>query len=99
MEQCGIKNPRSAWSPTVGMTNVIYHRGREEIPSDVKDCVFSLYYKNLGRIGHVGFVESKTNGGFITVEGNTNGKGEREGDGVHRKKRLDWEIFTLCRYN
>ena len=36
--------------------------------------------------GHGGIVESVTDDGFTTIEGNTNESGSREGDGVYRKK-------------
>lgn len=44
-------------------------------------------------LGHVGFVESLTPAGLlVTVEGNTNGGGSREGDGVYRRTRRLGEI-------
>lgn len=44
-------------------------------------------------LGHVGFVESfKPDGTLVTVEGNTNGGGSREGDGVYRRTRKTTEI-------
>lgn len=43
----------------------------------------------LPHLSHVGIVaEDYDNAGFIsTIEGNTNGEGSREGDGVYRKRR------------
>ena len=42
----------------------------------------------LGRISHTGWVESVNgDGSFYAIEGNTNGAGSREGDGVWRKLR------------
>ena len=38
--------------------------------------------------GHVGIVEGvQANGSIVTIEGNTNGAGSREGDGTYRKVR------------
>jgi hypothetical protein len=39
-------------------------------------------------VGHTGLVE-KVSGDFaITIEGNTNNGGSRDGDGVYRRRRL-----------
>lgn len=44
-------------------------------------------------LGHVGFVELvNADGTLVTVEGNTNGGGSREGDGVYRRTRHRDEI-------
>lgn len=44
-------------------------------------------------LGHVGFVEGVNPDGTLrTVEGNTNGGGSREGDGVYRRTRRPDEI-------
>lgn len=56
--------------------------------------LITLYYSSKGRVGHVGFVESYPEGSkVVTVEGNTNNAGSREGDGVHRKYRLKSQIY------
>jgi hypothetical protein len=44
-------------------------------------------------LGHVGFVESfRPDGLLVTVEGNTNPEGSREGDGVYRRTRRREEV-------
>ena len=40
-----------------------------------------------GGKGHVGFVEGAANGRLVTVEGNSNDGGSREGTGVFRLDR------------
>lgn len=56
--------------------------------------LMTLYYASKGRVGHVGFVEKYPEGNqVVTVEGNTNAAGAREGDGVHRKYRLKSQIY------
>lgn len=47
-----------------------------------------------GGRGHTGVVTAVANGILTTVEGNTNGTGSREGDGVYRKARK-WSLSTL----
>jgi len=91
-------NPKSAWSPTVSNFNIIYRKGDKHFPSG-EGLIFSLYYKNLGRIGHVGYIEDVKDDYVLTIEGNTNGNGEREGDGVHRKRRPINTVYRVSKYN
>lgn len=58
--------------------------------------LFSLYYPKLGRIGHVGFVESFDSDRVVTVEGNTNYAGSREGDLVMRRFRNVKQIYSFA---
>lgn len=96
-----IKNPNSAYSPDYARPkDIIWQAKRnnndiELLPGDV----VTYYYKNLGRVGHVGFLEKIDNSGyFITIEGNTNGAGSREGDGVYKKKRNPNKVHAVSRY-
>jgi len=97
-EEAGIQHPASAWSPTVGLYRTIYRRGGE-FPTSPDGLVFSLYYKKLKRIGHVGFIEDIRSEEVVTVEGNTNGDGSRDGDGVHKKVRPKWAVYTISKYD
>lgn len=68
---------------------------REPQPGDV----FTLYYPHLGRIGHTGFYDGRLNAHiYYTVEGNTNGAGSREGDGVYRKYRSFKSTYSINRW-
>lgn len=109
--QVGIKTRGTAWSPSWATgPEVYYKRGSDSFPPSggqggrgVKSGdVFSLYYTNLKRVGHVGFIheanDPRAEDWVFTVEGNTNGEGSREGDGVHRRRRLKRSIYTLSRY-
>ena len=60
--------------------------------------VFGLYFPEKGRIAHVGFIDEWKDPWVITVEGNTNVLGGREGDGVYRKRRLVRSIYKVARY-
>lgn len=103
---CGYDTPKSpAWSPSwFAKSNVIYHRGvimfgnrlyRQPQQSDV----FGIYFQNKKRIAHVGFVDIWTaKRYFVTVEGNTNEAGSREGDGVYRKYRLKSQVYKIARW-
>lgn len=41
----------------------------------------------LPHFSHIGIVEERVASGLITIEGNTNPQGSREGDGVYRRER------------
>jgi len=78
--QTGYLQPKTAWSPALfpiaKRTNLIQ-------PA----TLFGIYFPKLKRIAHCGFVERKDGNWLITIEGNTNIAGSREGDGVYRKRR------------
>ena len=60
-----------------------------------KGDVFGIWFPDKGRIAHVGFVDSWSDKWLITVEGNTNEAGSREGDGVWRKRRLVASVYQV----
>lgn len=100
--QVGIVASANAWSPSWFPTRrLVYHRTRKArdglpAPGDV----FGIYYPSRGRIAHVGIVESWNEGGayVLTIEGNTNDFGSREGDGVYRKKRPRRQIYAVANW-
>ncbi len=99
LNRCGVEHTVTAWSPTsTPRHNLVYNRGRMDKHPQPGD-VFSLYYQNLGRIGHTGIVEDWGEDYVITIEGNTNGEGSREGDGVWRKKRMKRTIYKVSRWH
>ena len=60
--------------------------------------IFGLYFPEKGRIAHVGFIDEWNDPWVVTVEGNTNVLGSREGDGVYRKRRLVRTVEKVARY-
>ena len=46
----------------------------------------------------MGFIDEWKDPWLITVEGNTNVLGSREGDGVYRKRRLVRSVYKVARY-
>jgi hypothetical protein len=46
----------------------------------------------------VGLCEKLSNGVMITIEGNTNEMGSREGDGVYKKRRYLRTIYKVARW-
>lgn len=78
--EAGYTAPRSPWSPALFPLN---KRTRQVRPA----VVFGIYFSQLKRIAHCGLVERQEGDWLITIEGNTNIAGSREGDGVYRKRR------------
>ena len=97
----GIENPKSGYSPTLFPTkNLIYKTGWKDSKQPQITDVFGIYFINKKRIAHVGFIDEwKASSNYtLTVEGNTNEAGSREGDGVYRKRRLKSQIYAISRY-
>jgi len=63
--------------------------------------LFLLYYKKLGRVGHIGFIEGPDPDNpkrVLTIEGNSNDDGAREGYEVCRRSRRISSLFALINY-
>ncbi|WP_262249695.1 CHAP domain-containing protein [Parapedobacter soli] len=104
--QAGYPEPRNAWAATLLPTA---RRVNDPRPGDV----FGIYYTNLKRIAHVGFVDEWDDQYCITVEGNTGPPTDhaitddyaanpiRAGparDGVYRKRRPIRTIHAVARW-
>jgi hypothetical protein len=100
LQHCGIKTPKSAWSPTWFPDNKIIYKPSLRIANTPKTGdVFGIYFRTLKRIAHVGFIYRWSDESFVTtVEGNTSDAGSREGDGVYMKKRLKRQIYAVSRW-
>jgi hypothetical protein len=95
----GIENPRSGYSPVLfPKAKVIYQLNIDKNGSPQKADVFGIWFANKNRIAHVGFVDVWGPQYVITVEGNTNEAGSREGDGVYRKRRLTRQIYAVSSF-
>lgn len=97
-----IKGPEElpAWSPSWFPPEKTYWlRGEAEYYQPQPADVFGIYFKSKGRIAHVGFIHDWSHSDYaLTVEGNTNDAGSREGDGVHRKRRLKRTISKVSNW-
>ncbi|WP_316831927.1 peptidoglycan-binding protein [Pedobacter aquatilis] len=78
--QAGYSQPLTGWSPALFPAN---KRCTNAAPA----MVFGIWFPELKRIAHCGFIEKRQGNWLITIEGNTNVAGSREGDGVYRKYR------------
>lgn len=96
--QNGFSKPRSGGCVQLSeQGKTIYKSGKtQSIP--LYGDVFFIWFANKGRVAHTGFVESWSETWVVTVEGNTNEAGSREGDGIYKKKRLKRQIYSVVNY-
>lgn len=112
--QAGVDHHRSGWTPDLFPSSKIIWSKAQAYPTgqisskrqlashqlktpDTGD-IFALFFPEKNRIAHAGFVDQWKDPWLITVEGNTNSSGSREGDGVHRKRRLIKSVYKVARY-
>lgn len=88
-KQAGYSAPRSAWSPDLFPN---WRVVKVPAPGDV----LGVYFPNLKRIAHVGIIEMTDGDWCVTVEGNTNVNGSREGNGVYRKRRPMRSLYRVA---
>jgi len=94
-----IDNPKSGWSPAYfTLKRTIYTRDGNIKAYPDKADVFGIYFNNKNRIAHVGFVHYWGSRIVLTVEGNTNDEGSREGVRVAMKRRPARTIYKVARY-
>lgn len=82
------------WSPSFfPKERVVWSRGdKREL---YKGEIFGLYFESKGRIAHVGaIVEDFGDGWVLTIEGNTNSAGAREGNGVFKRLRHKSQLYV-----
>jgi hypothetical protein len=93
----GTNGRADTWFP---VARRIYQRPSGYVAVPQQADLFGLYYANLGRIAHVGFIDhwDQARGQAATVEGNTNDGGSRNGDGVYRKRRLIRQIYAVSKW-
>lgn len=96
-DKAGVKAIRSAYSPSWFPQNrIIWKQGKGKLPQT--GDVFGIWFNSHQRIAHVGFVDSWGQKEVITVEGNTNKAGSRDGDGVYKKRRLIRQIYAVSNW-
>ena len=97
-KQVGVKAMVSGYSPAwFPAAKVIWKNNKGQAPAQAD--VFGLWFANKGRVAHVGFIDAWGDGNYaVTVEGNTNEGGSRDGDGVYIKRRLKKQIYVVSRW-
>jgi hypothetical protein len=100
-KSCDVENNGTPWSPSWFIKPyTFYHKDQlclNMITPKFGD-VFGIYFRNLGRVAHVGFIyrwipNSKW---CLTIEGNV--IGSRGIEGVHMVMRLKSEVYIAARY-
>lgn len=95
MRKCGVIGPQAAaWSPSWFPPGKQLADNRQPVHGDV----FGIYFASKQRIAHVGFIDEVKENHFVTIEGNTNDAGSREGDGVYRKYRIKKQVSAIANW-
>lgn len=95
-QNVNVVAPHSGWVPSYALKSKrIYERGKFQKSIPQQGDVFMIWYSTKGRPAHIGFVDEWGDEWIITVEGNTNENGSREGDGVYRKRRMKRQIWAV----
>lgn len=105
LEQCGIKNTVTAFSPTsFNKKNIVYQKNKF-LKEPQEGDVFCLWIPQKGRIGHTGFFRKRLNTRlYYTVEANTNqgaavgSLADFDGEGVHKKIRSFHSTYSISRW-
>jgi len=80
--ESGTRSQESRHSPIAYAYPTSQTTDNRQHPVPGTGDIFGIYFPDKKRIAHVGFVDQWQEDWVITVEGNTNGSGGREGDGV-----------------
>lgn len=86
--ETGFAKPRTGWSPALFPASRL---ARSALPGNV----IGIYFRDKKRIAHVGIIEKQDGDWIVSIEGNTNLQGSREGDGVYRKRRHKSTIYQI----
>lgn len=87
--QNGYIQPNSAWTPALFPAARIVNQAE---PGNL----LGIYFPELKRIAHVGLIAGTQGDWIISIEGNTNINGSREGDGVYLKRRHKRTIYQIA---
>jgi len=96
-DSAGVYVVKSGWVPSWFPKAKLVVRQGYEIQQPLPGDVGGLYYRRLGRYAH-GFIIEKWGNVVLTIEGNTNAQGARDGNGVWRRRRLKSQIPVVSRW-
>ena len=87
--KAGYSKPLTGWSPALFPSPRLT---KSVLPGNV----LGIYISKAKRIAHVGLIEKLQGEWCLSIEGNTNLSGSREGDGVYRKRRHLKTIYQVA---
>ncbi|NQU52902.1 MAG: hypothetical protein HQ522_10230 [Bacteroidetes bacterium] len=94
-----IPAPHSARVTNWFKRNIVWRREWGDKQFNVQPgMVGAIYYKSLGRYGHIVMIIGEDNNNYYTLEGNTNSAGSREGQGFYKKMRSKSSIAAISDY-
>jgi hypothetical protein len=98
--QAGGTPPKSGYVPVwFPKDKIVYRQGKEVSRMPLRGDTFGIYFRNMGRLAHIGFVHTWGEGKYVTtIEGNTGPDGGRDGDGVYRKYRLKSQVHSVSNW-
>lgn len=99
---CGKSALEDQWPIVLsGGCQVLYEDAKKKgliVDAPRRGDVFLLWYPSLGRYAHTGLVEAAVGKSIVTIEGNGNPAGGREGYGCFRRKRTVDEHMAFIRW-
>ena len=97
--EAGLPAPHSARVVDWFKQNLIWKNQWGEKQFRVKPgMVGAIYYRSLGRYGHIVLIIGEDKNNYYTLEGNTNDAGSREGQGFYKKIRSKSSIAAIADY-
>ena len=100
-QQCtNIKISAAGWVPSWFPTKkLIYKRGEINYKRTPQTGdLIGIWFSSKNRLAHIGFYQEEEGKFTISVEGNTNEEGSREGDGVYKKRRITRTVHSISRW-
>ena len=90
------------WSRDIWQEKVVWDKTKAKrtiLPSEIRrGDIATIYFSNLRRDAHIFVVLGVTEkGSLITIEGNTNASGGRDGYGVYIRVRELWQVSKVIR--
>jgi hypothetical protein len=99
-DYAGLTAPHSARVVDWFNNNLVWTKAFGPKPTNFNTTgmVGAIYYRDLGRYGHIVLITGQDKNNFYTIEGNTNAAGSREGEGFYKKIRSKESISALADY-
>lgn len=98
-DQAHVITTITAWSPTAHNPDNIVWFHLKFLKEPQSGDVGTIWFPSKRRIAHTFFFHRKINDSiYESVEGNTNGGGSRDGDGVYKRRRSFRATYSITRW-